>query len=196
MRERSRSREAPELKSRLYIFSGLPGAGKTSLARQLAQHLGAVYLRIDTVEQALRDLCGVKVEGEGYRLSYRLAADNLNLGLSVVADSCNPIELTRLEWRRVAEDTGAVAVDIEVICSDRSEHRRRVETRQVDVPGLAVPSWEAVVAREYHPWTTERILIETAGRELNRCLKQLVDALVQRVPDLPFAPTPREQKGP
>jgi predicted kinase len=180
----------------LYIFSGLPGAGKTSLARLLAQHMGAVYLRIDTVEQALRDLCGVQVEGEGYRLSYRVAADNLNLGLSVVADSCNPIELTRLEWRRVAEDTGAAAVDIEVICSDRSEHRRRVETRQVDVPGLAPPSWEAVVAREYHPWTTERILIETAGREMDRCLKQLVDALAQRVPDLPFSPTPREQKGP
>jgi predicted kinase len=158
--------------------------------------MGAVYLRIDTVEQALRDLCRVKVEGEGYRLSYRLAADNLKLGLSVVADSCNPIELTRREWRRVAEDTGAGAVDIEVICSDRSEHRRRVETRQVDVPGLAPPTWEAVVAREYHPWNTERILIDTAGRGPDRCRKQLIDALAQRVPDLPITPPSREKKGP
>lgn len=52
-------------------------------------------MRIDTVEQAIRDLCDFNVEGEGYRLSYRIAADNLKLGISVVADSCNPIDLTR-----------------------------------------------------------------------------------------------------
>ena len=53
----------------LYIFSGLPGAGKTTLAERLAKQVSAVYLRIDTVEQALRDLCAFEVEGEGYRLS-------------------------------------------------------------------------------------------------------------------------------
>jgi SpoVK/Ycf46/Vps4 family AAA+-type ATPase len=30
------------------IFCGLPGTGKTTLARELARRLGAVYLRIDT----------------------------------------------------------------------------------------------------------------------------------------------------
>jgi len=40
---------------KLFIFSGLPGTGKTTLSRQLAQHVGAAYLRIDTIEQALRD---------------------------------------------------------------------------------------------------------------------------------------------
>ena len=57
----------------LYIFSGLPGTGKSTLAPRLASRLDAMYLRIDTVEQALRDVCGIRVEGEGYRLGYRLA---------------------------------------------------------------------------------------------------------------------------
>ena len=81
----------------LYIFSGLPGSGKTTLAQLVTQRLHGAYLRIDTIEQGLRDLCTVDVQGEGYRLAYRIAADNLRLGVSVVADSCNPTELTRRE---------------------------------------------------------------------------------------------------
>ena len=101
----------------LYIFSGLPAVGKTTLAQMLARHTKALYLRIDTVEQGLRDLCHVHVQGEGYRLSYRVADDNLRLGNDVIADSCNPIELTRKEWQQVAKHSKATFVDIEVICS-------------------------------------------------------------------------------
>ena len=96
----------------LYVFAGLPGSGKTTLAQLLARHLGAAYLRIDTIEQALRDLCSIAVQGEGYRLAYRVAADSLHVGVGVVADSCNPIELTRREWRDVATEAGARHVDV------------------------------------------------------------------------------------
>lgn len=161
----------------LYIFSGLPGVGKTALSRRLAADLRAVHLRIDTIEQALRDLCSIDVEGEGYRLAYRVAADNLALGLSVVADSCNPIELTRREWRRVAEAGSSMFVDIEVICSDESEHRRRVETRSSSIPNLVLPTWDDVLAREYDPWSSPRILIDTAGIPPDTAYQQLQDSL-------------------
>ena len=49
----------------LFIFSGLPATGKTTLARYLAAEMMAVYLRIDTIEQSMRDLCKTQVEGEG-----------------------------------------------------------------------------------------------------------------------------------
>src|SRR4029434_5724700 len=124
------------MKASLYVFSGLPGTGKTALAQQLASRVKAVYLRIDTVEQALRDLCAIVVAGEGYRLAYRVAADNLRLGVSVVADSCNPVELTRSEWEDVATNASARCINIEIICSDKSEHRQRVESRESTVPGL------------------------------------------------------------
>jgi len=42
----------------LIILSGLPGAGKTSVARELARRLKAVHLRIDTIEDALGNAAG------------------------------------------------------------------------------------------------------------------------------------------
>jgi predicted kinase len=161
----------------LYVFSGLPGTGKTALSQQLASHLKAVHLRIDTIEQALRDLCGIAVEGEGYGLAYRLAADNLRLGVSVVADSCNPIELTRSEWEKVAGDTQVRCVNIEVICSDAWEHRQRIETRKSSIPGLVPPTWEAVVRREYHVWTKGRIVMDTARKTENESFEELLNRL-------------------
>jgi len=162
----------------LYLFSGLPGSGKTTLARGLARHLGAMHLRIDTIEQALRDLCAVRVEGEGYRLAYRVAADNLMLGLDVIADSCNPIALTRREWRQVATDAGARCCDIEVVCSDAAEHRARVEQRRSDVPGLELPTWQDVLDREYEPWSEGScVRIDTASRQEGEALAALVGLL-------------------
>ncbi len=157
----------------LFIFSGLPASGKSSLARLLAQKYGAVYLRLDTIEQGLRNLCGIEVQGEGYRLAYRIAANNLALGQNVVADSCNPWDLTRKEWNEVALKNGAIPLNIEVVCSDKGEHKRRVEGRESDIVGLKLPTWAEVKAREYHPWTSERITINTAGKSIKDSFEEL-----------------------
>lgn len=85
----------------LYIFGGLPAAGKSTLSLRLSHHLRAVHVRIDTIEQAMRD-AGAALHGpEGYSVAYALAGDNLRLGHTVVADSVNPLKITRDAWRDV-----------------------------------------------------------------------------------------------
>ena len=165
------------MKPVLYIFSGLPASGKTELAKALAEKTKSAYLRIATIEQAVRDLCAFDVQGEGYRLSYRIAEDNLRLGISVIADSCNPWLLTRGEWHQTAENCDADYVDIEVICSDKNEHRRRVESRSSDVPGLILPDWDKVINRKYDAWEAPRILIDTAGKTVYESISCLFGSL-------------------
>lgn len=146
----------------LIAFSGLPGVGKTTLARAFAREIGAVYLRIDTIELAIDASGFVGDMGPmGYMVAYGVAEDNLMLGRTVIADSVNPIAVTRHAWHAVAQRSGVQCVDIEVICSDVNVHRERVEVRlaREDVPGM--PDWAAVVSREYEPWTTGVVRVDT-----------------------------------
>jgi predicted kinase len=159
----------------LIAFGGLPGTGKTTLAREIARQWQAVYLRIDTIEQALRSsgaLAG-DVGPAGYAVAYALAEANLRLGRVVVADSVNPLAITRDSWRQVALDASARVIEVEVVCSDPVEHRRRVETRSVDVAGLALPSWDDVLRRDYEPWTRPRIVLDTASCSVAQAVAEL-----------------------
>ncbi|NJK54325.1 MAG: hypothetical protein HC936_18950, partial [Leptolyngbyaceae cyanobacterium SU_3_3] len=84
-----------------------------------------VHLRIDTIEHTLRQAGSLIAGSEGYSVAYRLAEDNLRLGLSVVADSVNPLQITRMAWREVALRVREPFVEIEIICSDVAEHQHR-----------------------------------------------------------------------
>jgi len=161
-----------EKKSTLIVFGGLPGTGKTTLARAVAEEHSATYLRIDTIEQALRS-SGVLVGPAGYLVAYKVAESNLLMGRMVVADSVNPLAVTRSAWRQVAATTSSEIVEIEVVCSVQTEHRRRVETRSADVPGLVRPTWQDVVERDYEPWDQSRIVLDTAGCTIVEALKEL-----------------------
>jgi predicted kinase len=175
----------------LIVLSGLPGVGKTAIARALAVAISAVHLRIDSIEQALR-ACGVDVEEEGYAVAYAIAEDNLRLGHTVIADCVNPWSLTRDEWRSAGERAGARVVEVEVICSNIEEHKRRVETRSTDIKGHRLPTWSEVLERDYRPWDRERMILDTAQLDVRECVRT-IEAAVSTAAHLPGVP---EIQGP
>jgi predicted kinase len=159
---------------RLIVFAGLPGVGKSTLARALAARLRAVYLRVDTIEQALKDSGAAEIGPAGYLIGYALAAENLRLGRTVIADAVNPIQASRMAWREVAAKAPVPLIEVEVVCGDAEEHRLRVETRSVDVMGLALPLWDQVVSRHYEAWDRPVLRLDTAGRDPATSLAELV----------------------
>jgi predicted kinase len=165
----------------LVIMTGLPATGKTTVGRALAREISAVHLRIDTIEQAVvRAGAGRHPLGAvGYVIGYALAEDYLRQGLTVVADSVNPLAITRRGWHAVAAAVGIEYLDVEVVCSDPVEHQRRATTRMSDIPGLDLPTWREIEEREYEPWDGDRVVLDTARNCVTECVARL-RALVSR----------------
>ena len=147
----------------LVAFSGLPGTGKTTLSARLAPRLGAMHLRIDIIEQAMR-AAGVQAIGPaGYAVAIALAEANLRAGLPVVADCVNQVRESRQGWQAAAARAGVPLAEIHLLCSDPAEHRRRVEGRRADIPGHVLPGWDAVLRHEFEPRGPVGLVLDTAG---------------------------------
>jgi predicted kinase len=151
----------------LVEFGGLPGVGKSTLAHHLALRTGAVLLRVDEIEAALRRN-GLTPEQTGvaaYSVAHDVAASHLRRGLIVIADAVNPVEAARAGWRGLARDCAARHRIVEVWCSDAAEHRRRVERRVAGQPGCSYPTWPQVQRRaeEYQPRSCDRLVVDTSG---------------------------------
>ena len=157
--------------ARLIALAGLPGVGKSSIARDLARRTGAMWLRIDSMDQAIwasgtapNDLLDWT-----YRAAQAVAADNLVLGLDVIADCVNDCEDAREGWEAAARRARSEIVWLEIVCSDATEHRRRIEMRTADIAGLSLPGWDAVVGRAYASWTRDRFTVDTTHRGPATC---------------------------
>ena len=148
----------------LIVLSGLPATGKTTIAKLLCRKLHDTYLRIDTIEQAI--VSSLRNPGDlgalGYEVAYELASANLALGNTVVADAVNALTLIRETWRELARNAASGIVEIEIVCSDRIEHRRRVEGREADIAGHTLPTWDEVENRQYESWASECLVIDSA----------------------------------
>lgn len=149
----------------LVVIGGLPATGKTTIARIVARALNAAYLRIDTIESAI-----LRSEGrsellrgdEGYAVGYAVTADQLDLGRDVVAECVNPLGITRDAWRDTGLRSGAQVVEVELVCSDKREHRRRLQNRTLDIDDLKNPTWQQVLDRECEPWSRDHLIVDTS----------------------------------
>ena len=150
--------------ARLVVVAGLPGAGKTTLAREVAARIGATFLRIDSIETVIsRTLVPVRDSPVGYVVAQQVAADQLRAGRPVVADAVNGVEPARRSWDELAREHDVLPVYVEVTCSDVAEHRRRVEQRAADLEGQGLLTWQQVLDREWQPFGRDRIVVDNRG---------------------------------
>ncbi|MEB3754234.1 AAA family ATPase [Acinetobacter sp. MD2(2019)] len=148
----------------LIVFSGLPGTGKTTLCQALIKKRGFTYIRIDEIEFTIQQYNNSfeKIGAIGYEIAFSIALSNLKLGNIVVADNVNPVIESRKKWKKVAQKANVKIIEIEVICSDKVEHKKRIETRSSDIENFKLPNWCSVQTHDYQLRSDKRLVIDTA----------------------------------
>ena len=130
--------------TRLILTCGLPGAGKTTLARQLATDRRAVRLTKDEWLWALGPTPWATTTQERVNHElWQLAQQILRLGLSVVVDFGVSLRIERDQMRSVAHALG-VGVELHYLDVPVDELWRRIEARNSE------PPWDSAPIRRDH----------------------------------------------
>lgn len=140
---------AATLTPTLVIFSGLPGAGKSTLANQLARDLRWPLLRIDDVVVDVPDGAGPSFWDEKILVLLTLAEAQLALGLSVIVDSVF-MGADRAHAQEIARTHGAKFRPVYCFVSDEVLWQQRVTQRAAMLQNPAVATWEQIRHQREH----------------------------------------------
>lgn len=135
-------RPAPAAVATLHLMVGVPGTGKTTLARRLEAE-GALRLTKDEWVKALYGAANPEQASdviEGRLLEIGLRA--VELGVDVVVDFGLWSREERAALRQAAADRGARAV-VHHLAVDPAEQRRRLDRRLEEAPGTTWAMSEA-----------------------------------------------------
>jgi predicted kinase len=152
----------------LVVMAGLPGTGKSELARGLGRQLGVPVFSVDPIESAMLR-AGIKQSFEtglaAYFVTETLADAQLRLGLDAIVDAVNAEEPAKQVWRQLAIAHGLKPRIIECCCTDERLHRVRLRQRQRGLGPLPEPTWEDVERRRlaYTAWSEPVFSVDSAS---------------------------------
>lgn len=157
-------RSIPPNEATLILFSGMPGSGKTTLARLVARRLGIPAFAKDRVQRVLRDhhLADAST-GDGYYIILDQADEQLSLGMSVILDATFPLDHFRTVASEIAARHNARFCAFYCTCSDDRVWSERMKRRVQYVPNWQPVGWDDVLRMRdyYQPWNDNALTVDS-----------------------------------
>ena len=181
------------MQTKLIIFSGLPGTGKSTLAGRLARELQMPLLCIDDVIGEVPAGAGIEFWDSRVAILLRLVEVQLDLGLSVIVDSVF-MNMDRNHAQELAHKYHTRFYPIYVFLSDDEIWRQRVNERFEEMNNKDVATWDRIQHQRerFRVWEPGTALfidsLHSADRNyeavLNFVMNDQVD--VRPLPNLPL----------
>ena len=153
---------------RVYILCGLPFAGKSTLARELATRLGWTHLEVDAIHRER----GLGLHGEqlsrqswidAYREAYRRLDELLRDQRTVLYDATNFRRAQRQRTRQIAARHGAATAVLYITTPALAAEQRRQQNRQLHARADVHDIDFAAVAAQFQPPTADEDVIQYNG---------------------------------
>jgi predicted kinase len=132
-----------DMQTKLIIFSGLPGVGKSTLAGRLARELQMPLICIDDVIGDVPENPGIPFWDSRVAILLDVVNTQLEVGLSVIADSVF-MNMDRYHAQEAARKHDARFVPIHVFMSDENLWKERVVSRYNKLNDKDVATWDRI----------------------------------------------------
>ena len=165
--------------NKLYLFCGIPFAGKTTLAKKVASRFG--YTRID-LDEVKFELLGNDVNDETidqsswdpiYQEMYHRIDNALKRGETVIHDTGNFTIYERELVRKIGQKLGIEVITVFVDTPTKVAHQRLLENRQKNNRfDISEKSFESAVAEMEPPALDEKQIIFAENEDIDTWIKK------------------------
>ena len=166
----------------LVVLSGLPGSGKSHLAREITARYPLAVLASDALRRALveRPTYSQKESARLFAAIHALLEDLLRRRIPALVDATNLKETHRQPLYEIAERTRARLLVVEVQAADKIVRRRlnarRARRDPADISEATVEVYE-MMREDAEPITRPHIVVDTAGGDISAAVACIIGEL-------------------
>ncbi len=149
----------------MIVIGGVPGTGKSTLAKALSKELNIPAFSKDELEAAIarKGLCNSKeMRGVGFEIMSVLAKNQIENKNSAIFDFIASKSRVTEQWPELLE----IEIKyIECICSNEEIHIERIQLRNRNIEGWYELVWEDVlrIKNVFKPLKSDRLILDSVN---------------------------------